>query len=459
MPDQKIVVLGAGSMEFGLDSLAGILRTEGLHGLELALVDIDTDKLALVKKMADRMNREWGAEMTVTATTRGRDALGGAGFVLMSVAVDREDAWQRDHEICWRHGVTAYAENGGPGGFAHAARNMGLILPLLRDIEELAPGATLLNFTNPLTRLATMVHRLSSIPCVGICHGIGIGYYIVAVALHEELGIRLEQDPGFKWRDDAIVFFEAYQEIAKARYEIRAAGINHFTWILDVFDRQTHQSVYPLLKERMDALPACFEPLTQEMYRLFRLVPVQSDTHISEYVPFSADLHEGTWQRYNIQQYDFEWSKQRRVKSLAWVQAAAEGRADLAPLRSAVSERAEFIIDGILNNRHSYEEAVNVPNTGCIPNLPPGAIVEVPGIVDAAGVQGLSVGPLPTAIAELCRRQLVIDEMLVDAFISGDRSLVYQAFAIDPMIQDLAVARNLADDLIDANRVYLSVFS
>jgi alpha-galactosidase len=457
--NNKIVVLGAGSMEFGLASLAGIMRTEGLHGLELALVDIDAEKLELIRRLADRMNREWDAGMKITSAVRAREALGGAGFVLLAVAVDREDAWKKDLEICFKHGVTAFAENGGPGGFAHAVRNMGLVLPILKEVEELAPEALLLNFTNPLTKLCTAIEKLTQVKTVGICHGIGIGYFILTTAMHKELGIELHPEPGFKWRDDIIEFFEEYQAIGKEHFEIKAAGINHFTWILDVFDRRTHVSIYPLVKQRMAELPQTFEPLTQDMFRMFGYIPIQSDTHISEYVPYSSDIHEGTWKRYNIQPYDFEWSKKRREVYLDYVRRAAAGMESIEPLKHEMSERHEFIMDAVLHNRHAYEEAVNIPNQGYISNLPNGAIVEVPGIVDADGVKGVHVGDLPEPIAELCRRQITINDLLVEAFTSGSRELVYQMFAIDPMIQDLRLAKCLADDLIEASRDHLPMFN
>jgi alpha-galactosidase len=459
MGRNKIVVLGAGSMEFGLASLAGIMRTEGLHGLELALVDIDAGKLDLIRRLADRMNREWRADMQISSSIQAKDALGDADFVLMCVAIDREDAWRKDFEICWKHGVTAFAENGGPGGFAHAIRNMGLVLPIMRDVEVYAPGALLLNFTNPLTKLCTAIEKLTSVKTVGICHGIGIGYFILTTAMHNELGLKLHSEPGFKWRDDTIQFFEEYQVIGKENFEIKAAGINHFTWVLDVYDRQTNESIYPLVRQRMSELPPDFEPLTQDMFKLFGLIPVQSDTHISEYVPYSSDLKEGTWQRYDIQPYDYEWSSRRRETYMNYLRRAADGLESIEPLKSEMSERHEFIMDAIIHNKHAYEEAVNIPNQGYISNLPDGAIVEVPGIVAADGVKGVHVGSLPEPIAELCRRQIVINNLLVDAFSTGSRDLVYQMFAIDPMIQDLDVAKSLADELIEANKDHLPVFN
>ncbi len=456
--NKKIVVIGAGSAEFGLDSLAGIIRTEGLHGAALMLVDIDAAKLDIVGRLAHRMNREWRADMKITTTTERKEVLDDAGYVILSVAVDRENSWKRDYELALRYGVTHYSENGGPGAFAHTCRNLSLIVPILRDIEALSPNAHLLTFTNPLTRISTAIQMLSSLPNVGICHGIGIGYWVVANAFREELGITLAPDPRFLWRDDRIADLGTYQKIAQAKYTIKAAGLNHFTWMLSVRDKATGEDVYPLLKEKMARLPKEVEPLTQKLFQIYGLVPVQGDTHISEYVPFTSDLREGTWERFDIQLYDFAWAKQRRERTLTEIRAMAEGRASIDHLKHATSERAEFMIDAMVNHTRAYEEAVNVPNKGYIPNLPADAIVEVPGFIDAEGVSGVYVGALPEAIAAICRTQLTIDRLNVEAFMTGDRNLVHQMFSIDPMIQDPDVAIALADAYIEANRDYLPMF-
>lgn len=455
----KIVVIGAGSASFGLDSLAGILRTEGLHGAELALVDINADKLNLMKKVADRMNREWDAQMTIRATTDRAEALDGAGYVILSVAIDREETWERDYALALKFGITHYAENGGPGAFAHTCRNLALIVPILKDIEALCPDAYMLTFTNPLTRISAAIHRLSQIRNVGICHGIGHAYFIIATALHRELGVTLADDPRFLWRDDSLAMVGALQRIGQQKYTVKAAGLNHFTWILSVRDKTTGAEILPLLQEKMAGLPKAFEPLTQKMFQIYGLIPVNGDTHISEYVPFTSDAREGTWERFDIQLYDFERARKRRERTLRFLADVAEGRADLAPLKDpAHSERAEFMIAAMVHNTHAYEEAVNIPNQGYIANLPEGAIVEVPGIVDADGVSGLVVGALPEAVAALCRTQLTINELNIEAYVRGDRNLVYQMFSIDPMIQDPDVAIRLADAYIDANRDYLPTF-
>lgn len=443
----KIVVLGAGSADFGIDCLAGIFRTVGLRGSVLVLVDIDREKLDLAERIARRLNDLTGAEIEVLATPSRTDALPGADFVILAVAIDREQTWSRDHEVALRYGITHYAENGGPGAFAHTCRNLGLVLPIVRDIEQLCPSAHVLVLTNPLTRICSAINTATRLRFVGICHGIGIGYWIVVTAMHRELGLALPDDPRFLWRDDMIEHFEHSQRVAKERYSIRAAGINHFSWILAVRDLETGEEVLPLVRQRLMELPASFEPLTRRLADIFGLIPVQSDTHISEYVPFAS--HPDTWAEYDIQLYDFSWAKERRRHHEQAVRSMADGLTPVDGILGTDSERVEFVIDAITNNTHGYEEALNVPNRGYIENLPWGAVVEVPCVVDANGVSGIHVGRLPEPIAALCRTQLTIADLSVRAFLTGDRDLVYQLLAIDPMVRDLDAAVRLADEYIE----------
>jgi alpha-galactosidase len=164
------------------------------------------------------------------------------------------------------------------------------------------------------------------------------------------------------------------------------------------------------------------------------------------------------WERYEVQMYNFDRAGQGR--DLLWeeIERMGTGKASIDKLRDSKSERAEKIISAMLGNRHGYEEALNLPNQGHISNLPEGAIVEVPAVISAHGAHGLAVGPLPEPIAELCRRQITLAELVVDAAVKGDRNLALQALALDPMIDDPQVARNLLHDYLDTFRDYLPQF-
>jgi alpha-galactosidase len=165
-----------------------------------------------------------------------------------------------------------------------------------------------------------------------------------------------------------------------------------------------------------------------------------------------------TWNTYDIQMYPLTEAARDRDAMWANINAMASERAPVEHLRDVNSERAETIITSMLVNRHDYEPAVNIPNRGNIVNLPDGAIVEVPAVIDAAGVHGLALGPLPEPVAELCRRQIAITEMAVRAGVTGDHGLALQALAIDPMIADLRTARKLFDDYLAAEKKYLPQF-
>ena len=238
----KIVVIGAGSAIFGLGALSTIIQHPAMKGAQLALCDIDADGLAVMHALAQKMNRAWDAELTISSSTERRDLLPEADFVLVSIQVgQREDVWELDWRIPLKHGLRQpYAENGGPGSFAHTARNLPLIMAIARDMEDLCPDAWFLNLVNPLIRLTTAVHRHSSIKVVGLCHQLLWGYAMAGAVLADRWGMAVPE--GFHVHTDAsnkMAFLSVASEAVK-HLEIKAAGINHF--LLGCRDpRQAHR--------------------------------------------------------------------------------------------------------------------------------------------------------------------------------------------------------------------------
>jgi alpha-galactosidase len=455
---RKIVVIGAGSASFCLETLSSILKTETLHGLELALVDINASGLEKIRRLADIVNARWGAEMTITATTDRREALPGADYIVISIAIDREKCWRADNEIALKHGISHYAENGGPGGFIHSARNISAFLGIIDDIKKLCPDAFVLNFTNPMTRICQAIQRLSDIRFVGMCHQLYFGYYILGTVFAKECGVTLKKDLRYRWDDDFMGYHLGLSDTVKPRFDIKAAGLNHFTCMLDVRDQETGNDLLPELRRRFAALPPEFEPLTQAMFKTFDLILVQGDSHIVEYLPYASRLSAGTFEKYEIPMYDFDWGGRKRDEMWVNIEAMISGKLDVDSLKNERSERAENIISALQTNGNSYEETVNIPNHGNIKNLPEGTVVEVPGIVSSGGVTGLSMGELPTVMAELCRRQLLINDLTIEAVVKGDARLVRELIALDPMVSELVTAHALADEYLKANRTYLPTF-
>jgi len=171
MRSPKIVLIGAASVIFGPTTIRDLLLSPALQGSEIVLVDIAGEGLEPVLHFAERLNEVLGRECRISATADRRQALPGADFVVVSVAVDRERTWKLDFEIPLRHGVRhVLGENGGPGGLSHSLRNIPLLLDIARDIEALAPRAWVINFTNPMSRLCSALARHTRLRFVGLCH-------------------------------------------------------------------------------------------------------------------------------------------------------------------------------------------------------------------------------------------------------------------------------------------------
>lgn len=425
MARTKIVLIGAGSVNFGPGTIADLIRAgDRLAGSTVTLVDINPEGLEAMASLARKMVAAAGADLTVEAATDRREALPGAEFVVVSIAVDREETWKLDFEVPIKHGVRhVLGENGGPGAFFHCARNIPPILEICRDMEELCPDALLINFTNPEPRICLAISSYSRIRAVGLCHQIGIGRWLVSQVLGRDA-----------------------EEI-----DLKAAGINHFTWILDLRSK-AGEDLYPEFRRRLAAYDPAFEPLSRALMDAFGLFPATGDGHAGEYVKYA-------WEYVGMKGYDFAGAQEERARMWADVDRVNSGAEPVEKfLAKGGWERVVPIICGILENTNHFELSVDVPNQGHISNLPDGPVVEVPGIVSAAGVHGLAVGPLPEGIAAMCREQMYLQKMAVEAAVRGDRELALQCLILDPVVPNPKAARAIFDELMEAHREYLPQF-
>jgi alpha-galactosidase len=402
-------------------------------------------------RLAERLNREWGAEMQITTHTHHREALEGAEFVVLAIEVPpREALWRTDYEIPLKYGVRQpYAENGGPGGFIHAARNIGPVLEIAHDMERACPDAWLINYTNPMMRICDAVARYSTIRVVGLCHQIYAGYAMVGKALAGDLDF--EVPPAFTSTHADETFNAARKvvsEQAAERLAIQAAGLNHFSWMLALHDRETGEDLYPLFRRRWAELPEDFEPLTRRLFQIFDLFPLPGDEHLCEYLPWVSDPRTKPWEKFDLSLYDWDRRAEMRDEGYEIISQMVAGKRSVDALRRVDSEGALEMIANVAGAGSHYHLAVNLPNEGFIPNLPAGAIVEVPGVVTGVGIQGVALGPLPEPIAELCRREISVAQLGVDAAVLGDRQAALQCLLLDPVITDIDVAQNLLEDYL-----------
>ncbi|MHA2363735.1 MAG: family 4 glycosyl hydrolase [Candidatus Hodarchaeales archaeon] len=444
--DPKIVVIGAGSSNFSLVTLNDLLQQSDLQQATLCLVDINEEALSTVYTLALKLKEYHHSSIEIISTTDRKKILDNADFVILSIAERREETWKRDFEIAKKFDIWHYAENGGPGAFGHTVRNIALCMPIFYDIHDFAPNSWLINFTNPLPRIHYAAKDYTNLSCISFCHQFWHGHFILGKILAHDLGIQT----------NSTASYLDYRMAALQEYEVTAAGLNHFTWMLKIHRKETGDDLYPLLWREIDKVPSDFEALTIHVFRTFGLFPVPGETHLSEYLPYTAKKE--NWDKYHLYPYNFKEGKENRIRDWNKIKNMINGKLSFDNLKPNPSERIVNIISEIFSDSNAFESAINIENNGAISNLPNDAVVEVPCIVNRSGAMGQKVGALPEAIAGLCAREISIAKLITKSAVQGDRNLAIQAFALDPMINDILLAEKLVDEYLEAFRPALSYF-
>jgi len=429
----KIVVIGAGSLSFGTMTVRDLMEAPELKGCEITLVDINEERLDRMTRLAQRLNETWEADFKITSTTDRCEALPGAAIVVGAVERDRYKLWQMDIEIPRRCGTKElYGENGGPGGFFHTLRQVPITLDIARDIERLCPDAWYVNMSNPESRLTLAIDRYSNVKTVGVC----LGTYITRRLLATQVLGLPEED-----------------------VDVKAAGINHCHWVMEIRHNGTGEDLYPALREKVKEVDPEWQPLSRECLRRFGYYPGPADSHVGEYISWA-------WKFFppNYTSWIFEGDKQVD-KMTARLERFASGNGPLnaEELEQFMVERGYRwqtldIILSLLDNGNRYVLALNVPNDGYITNLKQGAVVEIPAVVGADRIYGLGMGELPPAIASLMERQLTIMDLNVEAAVTGDRQTALEALIIDPLVPDPETAEKILDEMLVAQADYLPQF-
>ncbi|MFA5612373.1 MAG: hypothetical protein WDA04_05905 [Anaerolineaceae bacterium] len=457
----KITCLGAGSHSFGLSTLITLLQSEVLRGTEIALVDTNQESLDLISSLANWLNSEWGSGKLISSHSSHRNALKGTDFVISAIEVQpREGLWRRDFELGSKHGLRQpYGENGGPGGFAHAARNVNTILQIAHDMEEQCPNAWYLNFSNPLHRICYLINQYTSIRSVGLCHQLAIGYAMVAKALATDYGIAGAEEFISSHADPKNDHAHRAMGLAGMKhFRITAAGLNHFTWMTALSDRQTGQDLYPLFRERWQLLPADFEPLTHEVFDTFHLFPIPGDEHLCEYLPWMSSSRTKPWLKYDLSLYDWDYFEANREELWQQVSDDIRLKQNIERYSHTHSEGAIEIITAMLTDSDFLWEAVNLPNNATIAGLPDNAVVEFPARVNKSGFTAVSQFELPKGVLSLLQREVNTAQLNIDAVVHGDRQLAIQSLLLDPVVDDIDLAKHLLEEILDSYKSFLPQF-
>jgi alpha-galactosidase/6-phospho-beta-glucosidase family protein len=397
MNGPKIVVIGAGSYTFGFTMLHDAVIDHRLDGAEMHLVDRDLEMAQGYARIGERIAREHGVRMRFAATDDRVKALDGADFVTTSIAVDLKTRAATDWRIALKHGILqTQSECGSVGGLSYTMRSVPLVLGVCRDMERLCPKATLLNVTNPLTRVVLAAGRYSSIKTVGFCYVALVGRRLAAWALMT--------DP--------------------SELDVTFAGLNHFTWLLDIRDKKTGRDLYGDV--RAAAEKGFYPPLVRKYLRETGYLAGPGDDHMGEFVPFDRDLSVG--------QPEFgHGTPAERTERRAQVLRVAAGEDRWQYLHHAW-ERPMDYVNAVVRDKVTRFDFLNVPNNGSIPGLPEDMIVEVPADVDASGARAVTLPPLPQSILRMLEPVAETCHWAVEAAVKGDLAAAHKAIDADPAV-------------------------
>ncbi len=444
-----IVLVGAGSREFGPATTADLLLSDAIceRELRLTLMDLDAPGLERTRAFASACAEALGRDPAIETTTSLDEALDGADYVILSIERGRYFYWSQDFHIPRKLGFRqVYGENGGPGGLFHALRNMGPCVEVARAMDRLCPDAWLLNYTNPLTKLCEQLARSSDVRTVGLCHGVFGGMEQVAALLGRPV-----------------------EEI-----EFEASGLNHFTWFNSIRDRETGEDLYPELRERERAahwLSSWDEiALSRTLFRAFGLYPSPGANHIGEYLGWAQDFLASSPLQFFYDPAELDpWTEGRvppwiynleeSPTDVPFGHPTAEGRLrpgdrsrvdPTAPTPSG--ELAIPLIEGLSCGVSRRLDAIDVPNRGYVPGLPEGVVVEVPAIADGTGLAPVETPELPEGVLGLLRPQVSIHRLLCEAFEEGSRDKLLQALLLDPTTPSYRNAVCLIDELCELQK-------
>ncbi|HEV2641344.1 MAG TPA: alpha-glucosidase/alpha-galactosidase, partial [Candidatus Elarobacter sp.] len=418
---------------FARNLLGDILAYPELADSEVTLFDIDEDRLSTSELVARRVAAALDAPAKIVATTDRRAALDGADYAINMIQVGGyEPCTVTDFEIPKRFGLRqTIADTLGVGGIMRGLRTIPVMVDMCADMHDVCPDVWFLNYTNPMAINCRAVNRATNIRTVGLCHSV------------QSTAFELARDLGLQYQD----------------VDYLAAGINHMAFYLKF--EHDGRDLYPRLHDlyAQGAVPET-NRVRYEAMKHFGYFVTESSEHFAEYVPwFIKRDRPDLIAAFNVPLDEYPRRCVAQIEHWEGERERLEGGSPITVVRS--HEYASTIIRSIETGKPRVIYG-NVANTGLIDDLPDGCTVEVPCLIDGNGVQPTHIGALPPQLTALIRTNVNVQELTVEAALTGKREHVYHAAMLDPHTAaelDLDQIHDLVDALIDAHGEWLPAFS
>lgn len=431
----KICFLGAGSTIFAKNVLGDCILSPELGKFEIALYDIDHERLEDSRCMLANINKNYNGNADIKAYKNRKEALRDADFIINAIQVGGyEPCTVTDFEIPKKYGLRqTIADTLGIGGIFRSLRTFPVLEEFAEDIHAVSKkNALFINYTNPMAMLTGYLIGDLKLNAVGLCHSV----QVCAKGILESVGLN--------------------EYVDNCRWKI--AGINHQAWLLEIADTEGND-LYPEIKKRSlsgkYAENMAWDLVRHEMMHRFGYYITESSEHTSEYTPyFIKKNYPEQIERFKIP-LD-EYPRRCVLQIEGWKKMRGEMVSNAIEHKKS-REFAAYII-AAMRNDVPYRIHGNVLNNGLITNLPHNACVEVPCLVDRNGVQPCKIGDLPEQCAALNRTNINVQLMTLQAGRTHKREDVYRAAYLDPhTAAELSMdeIKKMCDDLFEAHKDWL----
>lgn len=423
----KIALIGAGSVVFAKNLICDILQNPALAASTICLMDIDAARLKVAKILAEKVVAQLNTPTKVEATMDLKEACTGARYVITMIQVGGyKPGTVTDFEIPKKYGLRqTIADTLGIGGIFRALRTMPELVKIGNSLRDYgAPDPLYINYSNPMAMNMMAIDRVCKIPSVGLCHSV------------QGTSRQLASYAGLPYEDVSY----------------KVAGINHVAFFLEF--KYRGQDAYPLLFRALEN-PQIFaaDKVRFEMMRRLGYFVTESSEHFSEYCPYFIHHGDEVISEFGIPLDEYI----RRCESViaTWKDTEKRMLEDNKPI--AIRKSIEYG-SSIINSMETGEPIViygNIPNKNLITNIPYDCSVEVPCLVDKQGIQPTYIGDLPPQLAALIRTNVNVQELTVQAFLTGEREYIYHAAMMDPHTATqltLPQIWAMCDELIEAHQ-------
>ena len=441
----KVVIIGAGSSMFTKKLLGDLLSFNDMSIDEFSLVDINTEKLGVMVKLAEKLCSQFGKKVKISSTDKRREVLSDAKWVINTIGVGGVEAYRNDLEIPDKYGLSqCIGDIIGPGGMFRFLRAYPELLRICKDMEELCPDAFLFNYTNPMAPLCLALGKKTSIRIFGFCHNV----------------------------QSTAQQLSNYLQVDESRISYWAAGINHMDWFLEykvdgkdaypkLFDiSQTEEEIIKLADYEQDYASMGVRLVDLVRFKImhnFGKYPSESPFHMSEYVPYFRKNEKAI----KDLQVDNRWWFAHECAADEYFEEIKDMlKKDAHISCDKTFEYAPEIIHANITGK-PFRANLNVKNTGLISNLPENSVVEVPCYTDSEGIHPCYVGELPYALAALNMTNINMHIGMAKAANEKKIKLIYDAVKMDPLtgaILTLDQIDEMVSEMIEVNSEYLTDF-